>query len=171
MKYKFTGVENYQGLQQIVRISDGEIGGWIKSEESLSQEGKCFVYHNARVYQNAQVFGDAEIYNDAKIYGNAKVFDEANVGGDSQIHGDAKVYGHAGVWFGSEMFGNAIATKVVPFFSTGEYSVTITDFHIKIGCDQYLKTVFHKILPKILRRLQPEHAKFYTFICDYFKDK
>ena len=61
-KYEFTGKEkNAYGkvLKQIVcvaafgSVSVGEVGGWIESEDNLSQ------YGNAWVFENAQVFGNA----------------------------------------------------------------------------------------------------------------
>ena len=42
-------------------------GGWIESEDNLSQEG------NAKVYGNAQVYGNALVYGNAWVYGNARV--------------------------------------------------------------------------------------------------
>lgn len=55
-------------LHQIQRISDGEYGGFIESENNLSQDGNCWVglgsmvYGKAKVYNNAQILGCAFIY-------------------------------------------------------------------------------------------------------------
>jgi len=46
-------------------VSVGDIGGWIESENNLSQDGDAWVY------------GNAEVYGDAKVCGNAKVYDDA----------------------------------------------------------------------------------------------
>ena len=43
-------------------IAKGDLGGYIESEENLSQ-----------VYGNAWVSGDAWVYGDARVYGNARV--------------------------------------------------------------------------------------------------
>ncbi len=40
-------------------VKEGEIGGYIKKESNLSQEGDAWVYGNAQVYGDAQVCGDA----------------------------------------------------------------------------------------------------------------
>ena len=46
-KYKFNGIEiEHDGriLKQIVRLSDGLVGGYIEGEHNLSHYGSCFVY-------------------------------------------------------------------------------------------------------------------------------
>ena len=67
-------------------------GGWIESEDNLSQEG------NAKVYGNAQVYGNALVYGNAWVYGNTRVHGDALVHGDAQVFGDARVYGNALVY-------------------------------------------------------------------------
>ncbi len=79
-KYEFTGkIKTVFGIEfkQIRAIIDfgcivaGEIGGWIESEDNLSQSGNAWVSGNARVSGNAEVkescdymvFGPAGRYN------------------------------------------------------------------------------------------------------------
>ena len=50
--------------------------------------------------------------------------------GNAQVSGDAWVYGNARV------SGDARATKLVKTINSGIYHVTITDNHIRIGCQQ-----------------------------------
>ena len=118
-KYEFTGVtkETWAGtLHQIRAIRDfrnvkaGDIGGWIEKEENLSHDGDCWVY------------GDARVFGDAVVYGNARVF------GDAGVFGNARVFGDAVVTTTVKTFGNAFI-----------YRITVTDKHIKIGCQQHLK--------------------------------
>ena len=43
-KYEFTDktiTNDGHILHEIRRLSDGKIGGWIESEDNLSQEGNC----------------------------------------------------------------------------------------------------------------------------------
>ena len=142
-KYEFTGVtkETWAGpLHQIRAIRDfgnvkaGDIGGWIEKEENLSHDGDCWVYENAEVYGDARVFRDAEVYGDAEVYENAEVYGNARVFGDAEVCENAKVYGDA------EVYENAVATTTVKTFGNAfAYKITITDKHIKIGCQQHLK--------------------------------
>lgn len=133
-KYKYTGkVRRIDGVvvKQIVRISDGKIGGWIQSHKNLSHDGDAWVdedavvfgsarisgdawaYGNARIFGRAQIFGDAEIFGDANVYGDtdvsghAQIYGHANVFGSASIHGNAQVYGSASVYELTHVHGNA----------------------------------------------------------------
>ena len=98
-------------------IKKGELGGLIEKESNLSQKNECWVYKYAKVYGNASVTGNASITGNAKVTGNAEVYGNAYVSG------------------------NAKATKeVITFGNIFDYDITITDNHIKIGCQQYLKS-------------------------------
>jgi len=109
-KYKFTGeTKEFNGiiLKQIKRLSDGLIGGWIEKEENLSQEGKCFVYGDAKVYGDAQVFGNATVCDYAWVFDNAQVFGNAWILGNAQISGNAEVFDYAEVFGNAKVFGKA----------------------------------------------------------------
>ena len=52
-------------------VSAGDLGGYIESEENLSQvSGDAWVYGNAQVSGNAWVSGNAQVYGDAWVSGN-----------------------------------------------------------------------------------------------------
>ena len=120
-KYEFTGeTMNHDGhlLHRIKRLSDGKIGGWIEKEENLSQDGRCWVYDEAKVYDNAIVYGNVIVFDNAEVFGNAKVcggtvYDDAKVFGNAKVcdyanvYGNAKVYGNALVEGGDVVSGNA----------------------------------------------------------------
>ena len=63
-KYKLSNA-GANGLRRIVAIRSfgnvkkGAIGGYVASEENLSQDGACWVSGEARVYGAAQVSGEA----------------------------------------------------------------------------------------------------------------
>ena len=71
MKYKLTekyienlGVKLFQ-IQAVTAfscISKGELGGYIQSEQCLSQSGNAWVYDNAQVSGNARVYGRNSIF-------------------------------------------------------------------------------------------------------------
>ena len=110
MKYKLTekyiehfGVKLFQ-IQAVTDfgcISKGELGGYIQSEQCLSQSGDAWVYGNARVSgnawvcDNARVSGNAWVYGDAQVYGNARVSGNARVYGIARVSGNARVSGDA----------------------------------------------------------------------------
>lgn len=80
-----------------IGVKKGDFGGWIETEDNLSQEGKCWVYDDAKVYEHARVYGDARITNKSVVYGNAEVFDSAVLHRSAIVFGNAKIYGHSDV--------------------------------------------------------------------------
>lgn len=60
-------IHNDIALYRIKRISDGLVGGWVQSEDSLSQRGECFIYDEAKVYDSARVFGKTAVFGGAEV--------------------------------------------------------------------------------------------------------
>ncbi len=92
-------------------VKVGDLGGWVESEDNLSQEGLCWLdssysHYTPKVYGNARVSGDAIIYYDAQVYGNAVVSMNAAVSDDAKVYGNAEVTG-GHVKNHAEVFGNA----------------------------------------------------------------
>lgn len=126
-KYGFTGyvLHKYgRELKQVVALKDfgdikkGQFGGYIESEDNLSQDGECWVqqaciYGKAKVYENALVMIDARVYGNAKVHGYSMVAETAAVYGDADVQGcvfiggHAKVYGHAQLFNHVEVSGRA----------------------------------------------------------------
>ena len=108
MKYEITNIKHesldlyrIRALKDFGDVKVGDLGGFIKKESNLSQEGNAWVYDNARVFGNAQVFDNAQVSGDARVYENAQVSVDARVYGNAWVSGDARVYDNARV------FGNA----------------------------------------------------------------
>ena len=115
-KYELTGITvNYgkvilhriKALKDFGDVKKGDLGGWIESEDNLSQEGLCWVYGVAKVFGNAKVYGDAMVFNNAKVSGNAEVFGDAKVYGNAKVYGIAKVSGNARVFNNAKVFTSA----------------------------------------------------------------
>lgn len=100
-------------LYRIRHLKTGKLGGYIQSEENLSQEGEAWVHPHAKVrddavvYGGAQVFGNALVYEGAKVFDEAQVFGNARVGGEAWISGQAQVFGHARIWGEPRISGHA----------------------------------------------------------------
>ena len=54
-----------EALKDFGWVNKGDKGGFIESEDNLSQEGYCWVYGNARVGGSAEVYGTAKVVNNA----------------------------------------------------------------------------------------------------------
>ena len=109
------GMKRIRALRDIpvAGVKAGDVGGWVKGPENLSQSGDCWVLGeamvsgNARVSDNAVVFGRARVHGEAMVSGNARVFGDAWVWGYAQVYGSAWVYGKAAVSDNAVAFGRA----------------------------------------------------------------
>jgi len=72
-------------------IVRGDRGGFVESEDNLSQEGECWIYDDAKVFGKAAVFGDAVVCQNAQVYKNAIISENAVISGNTKVYGHAKV--------------------------------------------------------------------------------
>ena len=68
-----------KALKDFRDVKKGTVGGYIESEQNLSQEGDAWVSGDARVSGNARVSGDAWVSGYARVSGNARVSGYARV--------------------------------------------------------------------------------------------
>ena len=66
------------------------MGGFVQSEDNLSQEESCWIFHNAIVAEEAVVTGNAQIHDTAIIRGNALVSGSAAVRNRSMVEDYAR---------------------------------------------------------------------------------
>ena len=121
-KYKLTDetiqvsghtLHRIEALTDFCNAHKGEKGGFVESEDNLSQSNDCWVYDDAKVFSNAMVsddalvFGNAQVYDKARVFGVAFVFNDAVVCGDAEVRGNARVFGKAIVYDDAEVCGYA----------------------------------------------------------------
>lgn len=70
-------------------VYECQLGGFVMSEENLSQTGLAWID------QAAKVFDDARVLDNAWIGGHSLVFDQAIVSGDAQIASRSRISGSA----------------------------------------------------------------------------
>ena len=124
-----------------VGVKSGDLGGWIKEEHNLCQNGDAWVYGDAEVYGDARVFGDAEVYGYARVCGDARVYGYAWVFGDARVYGYARVCSNARVCGGAEVCGNALVYGNADYmtfknsWSSGRwFTYTRSNKMWKVGC-------------------------------------
>lgn len=71
-------------------ICAGEAGGLVESEDSLSQDGSCWIADGASCLEDARVFGDALVSGNASVKGGAAVGGEVIVTGRAEVSGEAR---------------------------------------------------------------------------------
>ena len=119
------GLFRIKALKDFNDVKNGDIGGYIQSENNLSQLGDCWIYDNAvvrdnakiynnavirdyaRVCDNARIWGDSKILNYGQVYGNAEVCGNAIIRDNTQVYGDAEVCGDAIVCDNANVYHNA----------------------------------------------------------------
>jgi hypothetical protein len=131
-------------LNRHITIKAGDLGGWIQSEHNLSQMDDSLIYDNAQVCGEALVCGEARVCDNAQVYGKALVCENAQVYGEARVYGEAEVYGEARV------------TKKIAHLNYDRYSITITDNHVGIGCEQHL--IIDMLDKKFITALGKKHS-------------
>lgn len=82
-------------------VFEGNFGGYVESENNLSQKDNCWIFDDAKVY------GDAQVFDDAKVCCNARVFDNARVKGNAQVYENAEIFDYAMLWEDSQVWEKA----------------------------------------------------------------
>ena len=116
--YKMCKLHRIRALKDFANVKKGDLGGFVESENNLSEEGTCWIYDDACVYGNAQVYhsatvsGTARVYDYARIYHyaqiseNARIYDRAEIYGSANIHGNASISSIANIHSNVEISGN-----------------------------------------------------------------
>ena len=115
-------VYRIKALRSFGDVTEGDLGGYVESEENLSHEGDCWIYDESavmsksRIYENAKLYGDSrfsdysvaygncELQNviaqlASKIYGNIKVVNSYTRIINSDIYGDITIMGNNYITF------------------------------------------------------------------------
>src|SRR5574344_303624 len=87
---KFEGRTLYRviALKDFADVRKGELGGWVESENNLSQEGDCWVYDEAKCLDNSRMYDDSMIFDDSIMFDNSKMF------GGSAMFDNSKMFGN-----------------------------------------------------------------------------
>lgn len=108
----YMGIPVYRirALRDIPRygIKAGDLGGYIESENNLSNLGDCWIGNSAIVCKNAIVCDDAIVSDYAEVYNNAVICDEAEVlGSKAKVFDFARISGHAKIYNSAKIFGGS----------------------------------------------------------------
>ena len=107
-------------IDEFTEIKTGQLGGYVESEENLSQQGSCWIYNNVKIRGNVKVYESAILCGAVRAYGNAKIHGECNIGGDIFITGNAEIKGEARIAAGGEITGNTVIERM-PYITGNVY--------------------------------------------------
>lgn len=99
-EYTRSGLHRIRALISFSDVNEGDIGGYIESEDNLAHIGDCWVYDNAEVTGNSYIEDNAKIHgnsniNDSTIKGNVEVFDNSVINNSTLEGSDFSVSGNA----------------------------------------------------------------------------
>lgn len=118
-----------EALKDFSNVKKGDKGGFVGSEDNLSQENNCWIYDDAKVFGNAIVGENACIKDNARVFENAIVNGNAMISGDAKIYGDALIYENAIVYENAKVYefaivdGNAMISGDATVVSDSDYIV------------------------------------------------
>ena len=105
------GLFRIKALRSFSDVKEGDIGGYVESEDNLSHDGNCWIYDNATAFSKARVVHNAVLRNNSLIYGNAyacdnsKILDSVCVCGNAIVAGDCSIYGSAKIFDNADIGG------------------------------------------------------------------
>lgn len=98
--YRIKAIKSFNGVRK------GSLGGWVESEDNLSQEDNCWIFNEAKVFRNAKVSGDVKVLENACIYGNAVIFGYVVISGNAKVYGNVHIYGNVSISGYAKVFGS-----------------------------------------------------------------
>jgi hypothetical protein len=98
--YRIKAIKSFSGVRK------GSLGGWVESEDNLSQEGDCWIFNEAKVFRKANVSGGVKVLENACIYGNAVIFGYVVISGNAKVYGNVCIYGNVSISGYAKVFGS-----------------------------------------------------------------
>ena len=157
-----TTLYRIKALKDFCDVKAGDIGGYVESEDNLSQEGNCWIFGDAivkgkaKVLDNATAIGNAQVLDHAiikdyaivsdyatvtdhsKVYDHSIVVGCARINGTSEVHGYAIVGGNADVTY-ANIYNYAKVTDGVIIGSTINGD-TLIDTHVYLKDNAYISS-------------------------------
>lgn len=113
-----------KSLKNFGKVKKGDLGGYIASEDNLSQTGNCWVFQNAMVFDNAKVLENAEIRGNISMYDNSMVSGNSICDGNIYLCDNCRITGYAVVNGNSILIkNNAIIGGYSQILSTDKSSI------------------------------------------------
>lgn len=91
--YRIQAIRNIKNGEFLIKKKD--LGGWIESEQNLSQKGNCWIFPNCIAYQRAHRSGSSLGMGNSTQYGNSRQYGHSVQSGRSQQYGDSQQSGYS----------------------------------------------------------------------------
>lgn len=108
---EFEGKTLYRikALHDFNDVKTGDLGGFVESEDNLSNCDKCWIYDDAKVFCDAVVRDNAKVRNNAVLCDKAMAIENAEVSGNARLNGNSYARQHSTVTDNARLTMNAQA--------------------------------------------------------------
>lgn len=177
----FRKLYRIRALQDFGDVRKGDLGGYVESEDNLSQFNTCWIDEKSKIYGNAYVSLDAKVIHstifdtalvsgnaiveDSTIYGNAKISSYSKIK-KSSIYGNADIFENAEV-INSFVFGSTVIRGDAYITSTRDWASVVsfgsrddstTFFRCKDGKIRVACGCFFGTIKEFKKRVKEEHS-------------
>ncbi len=96
--YRIEALKNFT-LINGNEVRKGDKGGWLTSEDRMSQDGRCWIYEECMMFDNSHRSGDSIghgyswQYENSHQFGNSHQFENSRQFGNSRQYGNTVDYG------------------------------------------------------------------------------
>ena len=97
-----------KALKDFADIKAGELGGWVQTEDNLSQEGNCWIYDNGKCMDNARIYTNSIMCDNSLMYGNSMMFDYSRMFDYSIMCDNSVMHDHSVMLDNSIMRGESV---------------------------------------------------------------
>ncbi len=140
-KFYSKSMYRIRALKDFSDVKKGQFGGYVESEENLSQLGNCWIYDDSIVGLGSRVIHNAVVKSSSTVIGYSEIKDSAVIDDSSHIDNSSIISGQSKVIRSFITNGSAVALKSVVRNSLVEQSSMVIDsaigpdVHIKNGAD------------------------------------
>lgn len=115
IRYKGRTLYRIIALRDFSDVMKGDKGGYVESEQNLSQDGDCWIYDEAKAMDDSRVENDARMHyrseiqdrakmcGNSRMYSNAMMFDDSELQDYAEMHHKSLLYGFAKVCNSSKL--------------------------------------------------------------------
>ena len=104
IKFDERVLHRIRALKDFGDVKEGNIGGFVQTEDNLSHDGNSWIYDNAKCMDDARVCDNAKMYNNSKMYDNSRMFDYSIMYDNSIMFDNSRMYNNSKMLDNSRMF-------------------------------------------------------------------
>ena len=91
LKYRVKALRNFKDVRE------GDVGGLVSNEKSVSQEGNCWVFPDAKMLDDSKIFNNATLRHRSMMYGKTEMHDDSTMRGDAEMRGTSELHGYSAI--------------------------------------------------------------------------